>query len=323
MKLRLLGTLAVAAALAVSAHAPAGATTYTIKDLGTFGGSLGTVATGISNNGQICGYSYTGGTTQPAHAFLYSNGALHDLTPTITVDSFATGINALGDVCGYNLAGSSPTVWLYPHGNAYGALTIEGPGYGFGINRYDTIVGKDTNGYAAKWSGGKETVLTAKVAEGRSINIYNTVVGSVGATAAKWTPGAGLTLLPGAVETYAVNNSGYTVGVLYDSYNNPHAAALVNGVWDTMAAPTGTGLYSDAVSVNASNVIGGYITWYGQPHACLWTSPDQFPQMVDLEISNPITGMALNNVVGINDSGVLAVAGTINGQQRSFILTPQ
>ena len=215
-----------------------------------------------------------------------------------------------------------PTSWLWLHGAPLGNFRYQFPGYAFSINRYDTIVGKDENGFAAKWPlSAPKTVLSTTTSKAGSINIYNDIVGSVGSTAASWINGQHI--LSPAVQANQINNFDAIVGLEYDQYNNPHAADYVNGAWVSMSAPTGTGLSSDAIAVNNNGLIGGFITWYGQSHACVWTSPTVFPQMVDLAVSNPISGMALNYVAGINDNGVLAVVGSVNGQQRSFVLTPQ
>ena len=324
MKRRSSSAAVLTVALATFVHTSANATTYTIKDLGSLGGTpaLGTNATAISNNGQIVGSSAA--TNGHTHAFLWSNGTMTDMTPGSTNDTYATSINALGDFCGYMLTANvpTPTGFLILHGAAPGGFRYQFPGYAFGVNRYDTIVGKDENGYAAEWPlSAPKKVLSPAVSQADSINIYGDVVGSIGATAAEWKNG--VHYLTGAVEAKAISNFGVIIGVLYDQYNNPHAAQYVNGAWVAMAAPTGIGLNSAAFAVNNNGVMGGYITWYGQPHACLWTSASQFPQMGDLQVSNPISGMSLQYVAGINDNGVIAVAGTVNGQPHSFVLTPQ
>ena len=50
----------------------AGATTYTITDMGTLGGGTNSYAYGVNTSGQVVGYSTI--TTGVYHAFVYTGG---------------------------------------------------------------------------------------------------------------------------------------------------------------------------------------------------------------------------------------------------------
>lgn len=88
---------------------------YTVQDLGSRGGDA-TYAVGLNSLGQVCGYSYHGGSALP---FKWSSGT------TINIDIFDTdniiddkhlfgGINDSGKVVGYALKIDSPGK-IYPH----------------------------------------------------------------------------------------------------------------------------------------------------------------------------------------------------------------
>ncbi len=79
---------------------------YTITDLGTLGGNSSN-ALSINNYGQIVGSSTLvnpnppgSGQNAPTHAFIYSNGVMHDLG--ISGDSVASSINDSGQVVGWS-----------------------------------------------------------------------------------------------------------------------------------------------------------------------------------------------------------------------------
>src|SRR5215217_5359009 len=76
--------------------------TYEVQDLGTLG-SYYSRATGISDTGQVVGYSYTGPCYGYKHAFLYDENAtpkMQDLGTLGIYDSVARGINDFGQVVG-------------------------------------------------------------------------------------------------------------------------------------------------------------------------------------------------------------------------------
>src|ERR1700674_391602 len=92
-------TLIVSALLCVAALQPAFGQSFTIEDLGTLPGGVGSVARGINNRCQVVGWS--GPASSFPHAFLFENGVMVDLG-TLPGDnqSNATGINNHGQIVG-------------------------------------------------------------------------------------------------------------------------------------------------------------------------------------------------------------------------------
>src|ERR1700752_3710651 len=68
---------ALAVCLALGAPFASQAQSYTITDLGTLGGSF-RLALGLNSRGQVVGNSFTAD-DQALHAFIYSDGKMHDL----------------------------------------------------------------------------------------------------------------------------------------------------------------------------------------------------------------------------------------------------
>ncbi len=69
-----------------------------MTDLGTLGGTGGTVPEDINDRGQVVGAANTTGEDQ--HAFLWENGVMKDLGTLGGTWSFANGINNRGQVVG-------------------------------------------------------------------------------------------------------------------------------------------------------------------------------------------------------------------------------
>jgi probable HAF family extracellular repeat protein len=90
---------AVALCWLMTASAALGQTTIThIPGLGA--ANPGTTVRGLNNAGQVAGYSRNAEAQQ--HAFLFSNGVLHDLGTLGGSTSVGTGLNDLGVVAGYS-----------------------------------------------------------------------------------------------------------------------------------------------------------------------------------------------------------------------------
>ncbi|KKL11492.1 hypothetical protein LCGC14_2545290, partial [marine sediment metagenome] len=81
--------------------------TYTITDLGTFGGPS-SYAWGINNSGQVAGYAYN--TSVQNRAYLWDSGSgMNNLGTLGGATSYGRAINDSGHVAGvsYNAAGIS------------------------------------------------------------------------------------------------------------------------------------------------------------------------------------------------------------------------
>jgi probable HAF family extracellular repeat protein len=120
--------------------------TSPMHDLGTLGGH--SEAHHVNDSGTIVGYSEIS-LALPArhpHAFLYSNGTMTDLTPTIypACCSWAWGINNAGKVVGMSL----DRAFLHTNGSMIDLGTLAGgQTVALSINDHDQIVGYSALGY--------------------------------------------------------------------------------------------------------------------------------------------------------------------------------
>ncbi|HEY9638265.1 MAG TPA: hypothetical protein V6D14_33050 [Coleofasciculaceae cyanobacterium] len=97
----LVGAAVMALGLSILTHTSAAITfSYTITDLGTFGGT-NSYASGINDAGQVVGYAATtSGVSGDRHAFLWENGTMKDLGAPANYFAEAGHINDRGQVVG-------------------------------------------------------------------------------------------------------------------------------------------------------------------------------------------------------------------------------
>src|SRR5215813_11962178 len=105
--------------------ASASAQTYTIKDLGTLGGSYAQ-AHGINASGQITGASSLANNTT-GHSFLYTAGTLKDIGSLGGTNSVGLAINKSGQIAGYStLSNGSYRGFIYANGTMTALPTLGG-----------------------------------------------------------------------------------------------------------------------------------------------------------------------------------------------------
>lgn len=97
-----------------------------VQDLGTLGGDT-SIAFGVNNRGEIVGVSTLASTPPmgitPRHAFLYANGAMTDLAPSLT-NSEASAINDAGIIIGFADFNGSSRAALYQTGAVWDLNTL-------------------------------------------------------------------------------------------------------------------------------------------------------------------------------------------------------
>jgi probable HAF family extracellular repeat protein len=141
----------------------------TITRYGSLGGNSA-VFTSLSSNGRLAGFSKLFG-NRSAHAFVYENGIMRDITPGTKAGSVATGINASGELVGQFELNATTRPFVASQGRF---IDLGTPGARYGsmssINDAGTAVGwsetaPDANGsrgqYSFVYANGVKTILSA------------------------------------------------------------------------------------------------------------------------------------------------------------------
>ena len=309
---------------------------YTVTDLGTLPGYLGSRASAINASGQVAGYAYKYSDNQE-HAFLYTNGIMVDLG-TLPGDSWsiATGINDNGMVVGYSGNGNfgyGPThAFLYCNetmsslgtfgGSSSVATSINASGQVAGY----TFTSKYSDEYAFIYTNG--TITDLGLGAALAINASGQVVGSANTfhgagPAFLYSNGTKISLTPFGIsnnEAYGINTSGQVVGWFDAGSYEPHAFLYNNGT--TTNLHTLGGQYSSADGINDSGkVVGWSKTASDYDHAFLYSDGS----MKDLNsLIDPASGWTLYEATAINNSGWIVGTGhnSITYNYNAFLLTP-
>lgn len=255
---------------------------------------------GVNNAGQVVGDVSTGG---PLLGFRWTEGAGMATLPTLPggTSSHAYAVNAPGQVAGASDAAGA-SAQRVARWSAAGAVEDLG------------LPAGRVSGFGQAINGAGQVAVTAQDALGQSRGYL-------------YTDGAGYrdlgTLGGDRVEAWGVNDAGQVVGssaLLGGPPNVTHAFvwSAAGGMRD-LGALSGDS-YAQAYAVNALGVIvGESLGASGQFHAFVYRDG----AMQDLNgLIAPAPGWTLEVAWDVSDSGLIVGWGQLNGQQRSFLLTP-
>ena len=307
---------------------------YTVKDLGSLGGSR-SGAVSINHDGEVVGYSALPGTTT-VHAFLNNGGGMTDLGTFGGSQSFARHINRYEDVVGWAVTSSGERHAFLLRAGVLRDLGTLGstPVDAWCINDAGDVVGSYLNGDAERayrWRDGlMEDLGTLGGTDSRAYAVNNSgdVVGfarpidNQDIHACWWHDGTvtDLGTLGGwASHAYDINDAGKIVGWSMEDPNYiSHAFEYVDGVMVDLG--TLGGVYSAAFAINNQGlVVGTSTTSAAKQHAVLFDGAT----MIDLNSLIPAdAGWLLTTASDVNDQGLIVGTGIFNGDPRAFLLLP-
>ncbi|HEY9845107.1 MAG TPA: hypothetical protein V6D03_02820 [Candidatus Caenarcaniphilales bacterium] len=336
------------------------ASLYAITDLGTLGGEEIGIA-GLNDAGQAVGYAGTSLDLRPTHAFVSQSGSMQDLGTLGGFLSNAADINNSGTIVGGSLNKDRlARGFVSQSGTMRELKTLGGPwSRADGINNAGIIVGASTpkdslKEQAVLWSTPKAVpqglgTLGGAVSFASKINDHNQVVGFSetpdSSRAFRWEAKSGMqdlgTLGGEASRAEDINNAGQIVGSAEIPNRSFHAFLWEDkqGMLDlgTLLSNEAFPYYADnqsqAWSINDSGQVVGSSSFpkeeldvSGIPYQSVVGHAFLYEDQVMQDLNHLIpsdSGWELNSSQAINDAGQIAGYGTIKGQTRGFLLTPQ
>jgi len=278
-----------------------------LKDLGTMSGGNVSAAQGISESGEVVGYSNIKG--QPAtsfYAFRWSadTGMVNLGTLPGGSSSAAFQVNSAGVIAGDSFTKSgvvNATSWTDGKIRNLGALPKSIFTAGLAINGNGDIVGESDFAYSPTfkshgffWNGSK-------------LEDLGTLTGGVTSVA------------------NAINTAGVAVGQSDGAHTSGHWHAVLwtastHEIRDLGVIAGGT--YSIAFAINDSTTVVGYGNIFDNAaHAMIWTAKAGMQDLNSLIPSD--SGWVLVNANSINNVGQIVGYGVKNSHNHAFLLTPQ
>lgn len=321
---------------------------YSVTELLTLGGHRSSYGYGINDSGQTVGRDRETGQYN-MYAVRWDGATatyLRDLGSDYA--SIASGINESGQVAGmaYLPGSDSPRAVRWDGTRATDLGTLGGGGgQAYGINDGGQVVGIATTPgnaarHAVRWTVADNGTITAtdlgtlggRQSTAYGINNSGQVVGDAYAPggwdhAVRWTVADNGAIT--ATDLHATNLYGYTS--IAHGIND--SGQIVGGtgdratLWDVTGAPTYLGttggdyIHSVALGISDSGWIVGYADnqSFSAQHAALWVGDDAFD--LNTCLLGGTSGWTLGEATGINELGQIVGTGTLDGEQRAFLLT--
>lgn len=330
--------LALTAVLGLAGTAAQAASVWTIKDLGTVGGTF-SEARDVNDLGQVTGDSLVA-SGDAYHAYIYKNGAMTDISAQPEWVNLGRGINNAGQVVGYTATSWSQeqvkvTPFLYKNGVM--KIISNNPGSANGINDFGVVVGTTQPGACCTTKG--------FIYKNGAMSLLGTLGGASSAAA-------------------AINNIGQVVGIS-DTRSNSSQHAFLYSTNRMIDLGTLGGATSSALAINDLGQVVGESTLRNlASHAFLYAggrmrdlgtlgstfsrayginnfgqvvglsstaaNPEQIPflytngKMVAVNALPGVqeSGWVLFDAVAINNLGQIVGRGSFRGQQHAYLLTP-
>jgi uncharacterized membrane protein len=289
------------------------------------GGTHNSVATGVSNNGVVSGYTFFASNNPEAFVWSQTNGITPlDQTPTATIQSGTFGISEDGSTIvggavdanggeravSWSTANPSAEISLSPSPRPIGNTAAEGASADGSV-----IVGAD-NDNAVVWSAGGETPI-APLAQANAVSSPGKVVvgGTIGTSskpdfqAFSWTSTSGFTplnYLPGGTISVAtaVSADGSVIAGGSDDSNTPGSYVPVR--WTASGVQSlgtlGTDTLATGMSADGSIIVG----WADhQSEAFIWDATNGIRLLSDVLESDGVNlnGFQLQQATGISTDG--------------------
>jgi probable HAF family extracellular repeat protein len=306
----------------------AGATTYTVTDLGPL---VRPVA--INSSGSIVGHTLG----VKIHAFSWQNGITTMLPEMSGGKSIAKAINNTGAIVGLiRIPGIGERAAMWQNGTP---TDLGFKGVANGINDQGKMVGWTATGCSSSSSSVLTNVgnLGGNVSTITGINNGGLVIGDSETSdgwydtsmnwqpyrhAFSWANGAltDLGVLPGGHQSFAmaINNSCQIVGASETNDGTHHAFMWQNCVMTDLGLQCNGASSASGIN-NLGQVVGQSTSTSGSIVATIWQSGTP----VDLNTLIPAgSNWTLGQATGINDAGNIIGVGTVNGMAHGFVLTP-
>jgi hypothetical protein len=247
--------------------------------------------------------------------FLYwnnSDGHLHQYT--ISNGSDTEAVSVLSSVAAMNAANPRMTVGTYFPQNSQLPSAGEAPLGSSNINQI-TDLGFGISSGALAINDADDVVGYGPCANSSSCAyVYDhtthsaTVIGPDGSDASA------------TMQATGINASGKVIGQSWSNFgfNRPPFTYTKSG--GLVFLGTGTSATGSASAINSGGDVVGEVDGIG---ATLWPSGSTDPTDLNTRVApTDLSGWHLDEATGINDEGLIAAEGTLNGQHRAFLLTP-